>query len=445
MSELKQKYGLFTAIAMIVGVCIGSGIFFKSDNILIATNGSISLGVLMFAVAAISVVFGGLTVSYLAQKTDKSGGIITYAEEFCSKKTACVFGWFQAFIYYPALVAVVAWVLGVYVCILFNMPAIFEIQMLIGGIFCAVCFIYNVFLASVGGILQNVATVIKLVPLILIALFGFAWGNPMAALENISAEPIMGIGWLAAVGPVAFSFDGWIISTSLAHEIKNSKKNMSIALIVAPIIIFVVYVVYFVGITSYVGVDTVIAMGDNHVAYAAAKMFGDLFAKAITIFIIISVMGTINGVVMGYIRIPYSLALRDKMIPLQEKLKKVNPKLDIPVNSAVFAFCTVVIWGIIHYITHKFSLLKNSDVSEISIAVSYLLYIVIYMSVIRHNYKSAQKSIFKGYVCPVLATLGSVLILVGVMQNVLFVFYAMLSFMVILVSIFYYNHKSVGF
>ena len=40
----KNEYGLFTAITMIVGIVIGSGIFFKSDNILIATGGSIALG-----------------------------------------------------------------------------------------------------------------------------------------------------------------------------------------------------------------------------------------------------------------------------------------------------------------------------------------------------------------------------------------------------------------
>ena len=41
MEQPKRRYGLFTAITMIIGICIGSGIFFKSDNILVATGGSI--------------------------------------------------------------------------------------------------------------------------------------------------------------------------------------------------------------------------------------------------------------------------------------------------------------------------------------------------------------------------------------------------------------------
>ena len=45
---IKKRYGLFTAIAMIIGIVIGSGIFFKSDNILIATGGNVVLGVIIF-------------------------------------------------------------------------------------------------------------------------------------------------------------------------------------------------------------------------------------------------------------------------------------------------------------------------------------------------------------------------------------------------------------
>ena len=62
----KNEYGLFTAITMIVGIVIGSGIFFKSDNILVATDGSIALGVLVFCIAAIAIIFGSLTISQLA-------------------------------------------------------------------------------------------------------------------------------------------------------------------------------------------------------------------------------------------------------------------------------------------------------------------------------------------------------------------------------------------
>ena len=116
----QKKYSLLTAITMIVGICIGSGIFFKSDNILVATNGNISIGIILFVVAAIAIIFGSLTVSILAQKTDQPGGIITYAQEFVNLRFACGLGWFMTLVYFPAITAVVSWVIGIYTNILFH-------------------------------------------------------------------------------------------------------------------------------------------------------------------------------------------------------------------------------------------------------------------------------------------------------------------------------------
>ena len=118
---MKEKgYGLFTTVAMIIGVVIGSGIFFKSDNILVATNGSIALGVLVFCIAAIAIIFGSLTISELAARNSEAGGLIAYAEQSYNKSIACAFGWFQTFLYFPTLIAVVAYVAGIYICLLFG-------------------------------------------------------------------------------------------------------------------------------------------------------------------------------------------------------------------------------------------------------------------------------------------------------------------------------------
>lgn len=48
MSKKNEQYSLFTAISMIVGICIGSGIFFKADDVLRATGGNVTLGVIIF-------------------------------------------------------------------------------------------------------------------------------------------------------------------------------------------------------------------------------------------------------------------------------------------------------------------------------------------------------------------------------------------------------------
>ncbi len=76
----EKRYGLLTAITMITGIVIGSGIFFKSDDVLRYTNGNMLLGIIVFLIAAIAIVFGSLTISQLASRPDEPGGLISYAE-----------------------------------------------------------------------------------------------------------------------------------------------------------------------------------------------------------------------------------------------------------------------------------------------------------------------------------------------------------------------------
>ncbi|WP_229105406.1 APC family permease [Longibaculum muris] len=434
-----EKYSLLTAITMIVGTCIGSGIFFKSDNILIATNGSIMLGVILFVLAAIAIIFGSLSVGELAAKTNEPGGLVTYAQEFVNAKTACGFGWFLTFIYYPTIAVVVSWVIGVYVDILFHLQASLELQMIIGFIFLSICFVYNILLPKLGAIFQDVSTFIKMLPLLLLGILGILFGDPLAGLGDIGPTTLLSSSWIMALGPIAYSYDGWIVATSIAHEVKDAKKAMPKALTIAPLIVLAIYTLYFVGITSYLGVDRVMALGDAHVSVAASALLGNTFAKMIVVFVIISVMGTVNGLVTGYMRMPYSLALRKGMFPWEAQLKKVDEKLDIPVYSAIFAFLVCTIWMVIHYLCTRFNILPNSDVSEIAISMAYMLYIVLYYQVYQLYRRKEIKSFFKGVICPLLATLGSFIILSGGMQSQYFIYYLFICGLVYLISQVYYH------
>lgn len=427
MQAKQGRFGLFTAITMIVGICIGSGIFFKSDNILVATGGSTLLGVVVFVLGAMAIIFGGLCMSQLAARTDKAGGVISYFEMFAGKKMACAFGWFQLFVYYPAITAVVSWVVGIYTDVLFNLGLTFSQQILVGMAFSVICLVYNILSPKFGGIFQNATTIIKLLPLVVMGVLGIFLGDPLAGLANQAAggaSSVAGLGWIAAVGPIAFSYDGWIISTSIAHEVKNTKRNMPIALIVAPLFVLVIYVLYFVGVTSLIGAEQVMALGDNHVAVAASKLLGDFGAKAIIVFVVISIMGTVNGLMMGIIRLPYLIALRGDVVPFAKSLRKVNERFGLSLGSAAMGFGLFLVWTLIHYFTLGKPFLPNSDVSEVPITLSYLMYIVLYVQVLRLYKKGQIKSVWMGVVVPVLAMLGSGFILWGGMHDVGLVGYA---------------------
>lgn len=438
----KKEYGLFTAIAMIVGIVIGSGIFFKSDNILVFTNGSIKDGVILFSLAAVGIIFGSLAMSVLASKTTKAGGLITYANEYSGKKVACAFGWFQIFIYYPAVTVAVSWVVGVYMCMLFGWNATFELTAWIGIIASVLCFAMNVFSANLGGYFQNCATVIKMIPLILIAGAGFIYGNPSEFVFTAKEAAGSSVSWLAALGPIAFSYDGWVVSTSIAHEIKNSKRNLPIALIFGPVFVLIAYIFYFVGISILIGPENIIQMGDQHVNAAAIRLFGESGAKLILIFVIISVLGTLNGFILGFIRMPYSLALRG-MFPMAEKVKKINEKTHLPEYSAGIAFIITMVWEWINYVAYKGNLIPNSDVSEIPIVASYILYIILYICVIKLYLKGEVEGKVRGLLIPVLAIIGSAIIVVGGLQNPMTFVYIGICSIVIIISLMFYKKADI--
>jgi APA family basic amino acid/polyamine antiporter len=435
----KKQYGLFTAITMITGIVIGSGIFFKADNVLGYTNGNVTLGVIIFLIAAVAIVFGCLTISQLANLTDKPGGLVAYTEEFVGIGPSCAFGWFQTFLYLPSLAAVVSWVSGIYIIQLFGLKFTLEKSVLIGLGCLTYLFIMNTLSAKIGGFYQNAAMIIKIIPLFIIALTGLILGRPVS-LTVKDLQSFQGaasdFGWVAAFAPIAFSFDGWIVSTSIGNEIKNSKRNLPLALMISPLLILLIYIAYFVGISSLIGPQTILEQGDASVFTAANLLFGKIGAKIILAFVVISVLGTVNGITLGFIRMPYSLAIRN-MIPGSSIIRKEEKHLDgMPLNSALFAYLLSIIWMLIHYLSQKYGM--RGDVSEIAIGVSYLNYIVLYFSVIRLAKKGEIRGKFKGYVIPILAMLGSLMILSGSITHPLFPYYFAVCFLILLAGFLYY-------
>ena len=79
-SKLTKKYGLFTAMAMVVGVVIGSGIFFKTEAVLGASGGSAVIGILALLIVGVIMIICSYTFSVMAGRYDKVNGLVDYAE-----------------------------------------------------------------------------------------------------------------------------------------------------------------------------------------------------------------------------------------------------------------------------------------------------------------------------------------------------------------------------
>ncbi len=428
----QRKYGLFTAISMIVGIVIGSGIFFKSYNILALTGGNVSQGVLALCLAAISIVFGCLAISELASRTDSAGGVITYSENFWSKKLAIVFGWFHMWIYYPTLIAIIAWIAGIYINNLFGWKNTLELQVLISLVVILFLYAMNMISAKLGGGFQRTSVVLKMIPLVLLAIAGLIWGDPVTTWTAHATKETSGT-WLKAIPAVLFSFDGWIVATTICHEIKESKKNLYLALVFSPLIVLVLYIMYFVGMSAYMGPDQIIAMGaSEHLAAAATKLVGSqIGAKLIMILVIISVLGTDNGLILSNIRLPYSLAIR-KMMPSSDKYTTVDKVHGVPMRSCYFSLFVALFWVVMHYITQKF-IWKDGlhDISEIAMVVNYILIIFLYLAVIKLAIKGEVKGVVRGWIIPILAIVGALIIVNSGFQNELFGIFLVICLVVV--------------
>ncbi|MEA5026189.1 MAG: APC family permease [Erysipelotrichaceae bacterium] len=445
VSEQKVKFGLPTAITMIVGIVIGSGIFFKADSLYSITNGNILLGCVYWLIGALGIIFGGLTIAEWAKRLDTVGGLISYSEMAFGKIFGFLAGWFQTIIYLPALCAIIAFVAGVYLCQLFGLSGnawLWGLTLVaLFGVFTL-----NVYATKLAAIFQTTTVIIKLIPLIIIGFVGVIFGDPSAVMTQGVTMPLL-FASSSGIVAVAFSYDGWLVAPSICHEIKDAKRNLPLALTFAPIFIMIVYIVYYVGISAIVGpefIQTVVAKTNTiPTVYKAAQiLFGSYGAKIILTAVVLSILGVLNGLILGFTRMPYALALR-KEIPGSDKIAVVNKQFDMPLLSCLIALLITLIWLGIHYLSTVMPALSTLDISSLPIIMTYFFYIVLYVGIIKLYLQKEIVSAVNGLIVPILAILGALVVIYGgfTMEN--FQIYLAVSFISVAAGLLIIPKKSV--
>lgn len=445
ISQQKVKFGLPTAVTMIVGIVIGSGIFFKADSLYVITNGNILLGCIYWLLGALGIIFGGLTIAEWAKRLDTVGGLISYSEMAFGKVFGFLAGWFQTIIYLPALCAIIAFVSGLYTAQLFGLAGMAWIWLFT---FVSLFFIFtlNIFATKLAATFQTTTVIIKLVPLIIFAIVGIVFGNPSTVFVEGIRLPLL-FATSSGIVAVAFSYDGWLVAPSICHEIKNAKRNLSLALALAPIFIMVIYIAYYVGVSVVVGPEFIQTVVDGTstipTVYKAAQiLFGDSGAKLILVAVVLSILGVLNGLVLGLTRMPYALALR-KEIPFSDKISIVNKKYDMPLYSCLITIFITLLWLGIHYLSTVIPALATLDISSLPIIMTYFFYILLYIGIIKLYLAKQIKSVFSGMIFPILAILGALVVIYGgfTMEN--FEIYLLVSFISVAAGLLIIPKKSV--
>lgn len=447
MEQLQKKYGLATAVAMVVGVVIGSGVFFKADDILKLTNGNLIYALLAWGIGAFSMIFGALTFAEFAQRIEKANGLVDYSEEAYGARFGYLVGWFKCLIYFSPLSAILAWVSSLYTMILFksNNPVNSKETWILAVVYLVLICLINWTAPIIAGKLQVATTVIKLIPLFVVAVVGSVSGlmngvtmtNFMEAAQSIGSNT----GTLAsAVVATAFAYEGWIIAITINNEIKDSKKNLPKALAIGTFIVFIVYITYFLGVAGVLPTATIVAEGDNAVRMATGQLFGNTGSVILTAFVVVSCLGTLNGLVLANMRIPYSLAVRNQG-PMPEVLSKINDKTKTPLNSAIFSGVLTVIYLVLWYMSLNNKFGRYVALDEIPIVMIYGIYMMLYIWYMRNF---TDLGFFKRFVKPGCAMLGAVIILYGGITNPSIGMYLIISLLIFASGLFFYRKPKIN-
>ncbi len=404
-NKLTKKYGLFTAICMVVGIVIGSGIFFKTEAVLGKTGGDVMTGVLAFLITGAVMIICSYTFSILAQKYEKVNGLVDYAEVALGEKYAYYVGWFMTMIYSPSLTGVLAWLSSRYLCVLigFEDPVTGTECMLLAGLFLVASFALNALSPILAGKFQVSGTVIKLVPLLLMAVVGTIKGLSNGQLAQnfttVAVEGSAGSGaLLTAVVALAFAYEGWIIATSINAELKNAKRNLPIALVLGSLIVVAVYVCYYLGICGAISVDELMASSSEQ---AFVNTFGQTLGVLLTVFIVISCACTMNGLMLSSVRGMYSFAVRG-LGPKPALFAEVDKHTNMPMASCIVGLFMSFAWMVYFFganLTAPWFGAFCFDSSELPIITIYALYIPIFVSM----FKDKEQGTFKRYIVPTAA------------------------------------------
>ena len=419
---LKKQYGLLMAICMVVGTVVGSGVFFKAQAILQKTNGDMPMGIIAWIIGGAVMICCILAFCVMAQQYEKVNGLVDYAEATIGSKYAYFMGWFATTIYTPAMTSVLAWLTARYF-LTFLVSVNPDLQLagdpvtgtetfLLAGFILICVFAINTLSSKLAGKLQISATFIKLIPLLLMAVVGTIYGLS----HNIAGEPTTilasnfatGSGnysvLFGAVVATAFAYEGWILATSINSEIKDSKKNLPIALVLGGIIIIAIYLFYYIGIAGGAPVQTLI---DEGTAPAFTAVFGNVLGNILNLFVAVSCLGTLNGLLIGNIRGMYSISVRGYG-PKVDLMKQIDPASGMPSNSCIIGLVIVGAWLVYFYGANLTAApwfgLFSFDSSELPIITIYALYIPMFIQFMR---KEKSLPAVKRFVLPTLGIIGS--------------------------------------
>ncbi|MBA63165.1 MAG: hypothetical protein CMJ76_12475 [Planctomycetaceae bacterium] len=344
---LSRALGKWSAIAMMVGAVIGSGIFAKPAANAAASN-SVTLIMLGWVAGGVITLVTAICMAELCLMMPKAGGTYVYIKQAYGRLPAFLSGWNESVFFQStansALAVFFTMTLGTTIGVEFST---LEIILIVVGLQATLTFI-NCMGVFWGSMIQNLTTVVKVLVLVFISILPFIsmfGANETFSLTNFESVPVSEdrsdsvIQMLTLVMlSVMWAYSGGWMVTSVAEEIKQPEKNLSFALIGGALVLMFIYIAVNIAFHGIFSLDEMFAIKNdplqdipqaaaNAYLYPLSESLAKFGTALISSVIMVSALSALNTGFLTPPRVLFAMARDEMFIPA---FKKVHPKTKAP-------------------------------------------------------------------------------------------------------------------
>ncbi len=423
--SLQRVLGVWSAISIVIGTVIGSGVFLVPST-MIRYLGSVEKLFLVWVIAGLLSLFGALTYAELAAALPEAGGEYVYLSAAYGPFWGYLYGWTQFWVAKSGSIATLAAGFYTYLTafypILGNPVVVTPFHIGPGGTLLEIHYGQLVAIAVIlilaavnyvgvrsGGNLQVFVTAVKMLLIAGVVVAGIFSGKGDFSHFGSHISTAGGVaGFFAAMVSALWAYDGWNNVSMVSSEIREPQRNLPRALILGTSAVIVTYLLINV---AYFYVLTPGQVAESHrvAADMMATLHGRTAAGAVTIAVLISIFAALNGSILSGSRVPYAMA-RDGLF--FRVAASVHPKYKTPGNSMIL----LCVWSCVVVLSGWFD-----DLYNFVIFGSWILYLLTAVSVfvLRRKQPDLPRPYrVAGYpVIPVLFIGVAILLLVSTMQT----------------------------
>ncbi len=382
---LQRVLGLWSAVSIVIGTVIGSGVFLVPST-MIRYLGSVEKLFVVWIISGLLSLFGALTYGELAAAMPEAGGEYVYLSAAYGPFWGYLYGWTQFWVAKSGSIATLA--AGFYTYLtafypllgstLLTIPlhigpggSLLEIHygQLVAIALIAILAVVNYTGVRSGGNLQVVVTAVKMLLIAGIIVVGlFSGKGDFSHLQ--SRIPTLGgiAGFFAAMVSALWAYDGWNNVSMVSSEIRNPQRNLPRALIFGTVAVIVTYIL--INLSYFYVLNPAQVAGSHRVAADMMRfLYGGPAASAVTIAVLISIFAALNGSILSGSRVPYAMA-RDGLFFRTAAV--VHPRFHTP-GHATLMLC---VWSCVVVLSGWFD-----DLYNFVIFGSWILYLLTTLSV----------------------------------------------------------------